>query len=493
MAQLEQLAGTAVAAKFFDSAIPESVQDFRDSVPLTTYEDYRSLLSERDPRLLPASRTYWTSTTGAGGRLKLIPFTGKALSLVEDAVLAAFIIATTTAKGEVNISSEDRILYSLAPKPYLSGFLAEGMKRRFNFNGIPSVEESNTLPFEMLLEVAFERALGNRVDVLVALSSVLVRMGDKFSDKTGDTPFSKVINPRNARKLLKAYLSSKRDQRPILPKDLWPVKGIVAWGADTSLYSAKIRDYWGRDPIELFASTECGVLAMQSWTHKGLTFLPYGVFLEFIPETESIRLSQDPSYVPNTILLDQLEVGQRYELVITSFHGMPFLRYRLGHFVRVLSLGDPAAGIVLPQILDVGRSDSIIDIGGFTRLDEHTITSAIISSGIPIHDWVVVKDSNGGSAYLHFYLELKNELPVNEICQRLDHTLQDADPGYRDLHKMLGMEPLKITIVTCGTFERFRSRKNDRSSSAIDRERFVKINPSAEALGWLREVTSNNQ
>jgi len=35
--------------------------------------------------------------------------------------------------------------------------------------------------------------------------------------------------------------------------------------------------------------------------------------------------------------MDELQPGN-YELVVTSFHGGPFIRYRLGHLIKITSL-----------------------------------------------------------------------------------------------------------------------------------------------------------
>ena len=36
----------------------------------------------------------------------------------------------------------------------------------------------------------------------------------------------------------------------------------------------------------------------------------------------------DPAYMPQTVLLNEVEPKKRYEVVITNFYGKPLLRYR---------------------------------------------------------------------------------------------------------------------------------------------------------------------
>ena len=47
--------------------IPETVEEFRKVIPLTSYEDYADILFTRNPDLLPAEPIIWIETTWEGG------------------------------------------------------------------------------------------------------------------------------------------------------------------------------------------------------------------------------------------------------------------------------------------------------------------------------------------------------------------------------------------------------------------------------------------
>ena len=53
-----------------------------------------------------------------------------------------------------------------------------------------------------------------------------------------------------------AFLASKLNGRAMLPKDIWRPKGIVASGMDAHIYKQRIKELWGRDPLEAYACTE---------------------------------------------------------------------------------------------------------------------------------------------------------------------------------------------------------------------------------------------
>jgi len=79
-----------------------------------------------------------------------------------------------------------------------------------------------------------------------------------------------------------------------LPRDVWSLKGLIAGGTDTAVYRERIKEMWGRYPLDLYGCTESLILAMQTWDYQGMTFVPYFSFLEFIPEAEHLKAKADP-------------------------------------------------------------------------------------------------------------------------------------------------------------------------------------------------------
>ena len=75
----------------------------------------------------------------------------------------------------------------------------------------------------------------------------------------------------------------------MLPKDLWPAKGIVTGGLDSGIYHNRINELWGKRPLDMYVGAEGGVLATQMWDFGDKTFVPNLNFLEFIPEEEHLK------------------------------------------------------------------------------------------------------------------------------------------------------------------------------------------------------------
>ena len=251
------------------------------------------------------------------------------------------------------------------------------------------------------------------------------------------------------------------EKRSILPKDLWAVKAIIGWGIDTNIYRELVYKYWGVYPYEFHACTEAGIMAMQNWNKKDMTFIPDANFFEFIPETEWQESKRNHYYQPGTVLFSEVKPGERYELVITSFYGMPFVRYRLGHLVRITSLYDEEAQVYLPQMVFESRADDLIDIAGFTRISEKTVAQAIANAGFNYEDWSIRKEIRQGKPILHLYIELDGEYRPGEVASILHRELRNVDRFYSDLDSMMDIHPLEVTLLRPGTFRDYYRRKRE--------------------------------
>jgi phenylacetate-coenzyme A ligase PaaK-like adenylate-forming protein len=210
----------------------------------------------------------------------------------------------------------------------------------------------------------------------------------------------------------------------------------------------------------MYGCTEVGAIAIKSWNKKkDMTFIPYFSFFEFVPEEEWLRSREDKSYQPATILMNQVEKGKRYELIITNFYGMPLLRYRLGDLIKIVDLQDEETGIKIPQMSFESRADDLIDIGGFTRLDEKTVWQAIANTNIKYEDWTIRKEYESARPVLRLYLEPREEIDRDETESRIHGELVAIDQDYGHLVSMLEARPLKITLLPEGTFRRYYEEK----------------------------------
>jgi hypothetical protein len=484
--QIDFLKGCELGRKVMRGTMPETVQEFREQVPLTTYADYCPELLERRDDVLRATPVHWARTSGKSAEYpcKWIPISRGLWDELGPVLCAPRLFATCHHRGDVSISTNSRILYATAPLPYVSGVIACKSEEEFGFRYFPSPHESELMTFMERLEKGFWLALSEGMDGFYGLSGVLVAIGERFKQGAAGMRLSSLISqPKALLRLVKGKVKSGFERRPMLPKDLWSIKGISCGGTDGVVYRDKIEAMWGVRPLDVYAGTEGLIIAMQTWDYTGMTFIPNLNFLEFIPEDEHFKWLLDHSYQPKTVLLNEVKPGQSYEIVITNFHGGAMVRYRVGDIVRITALRNENLGIDIPQMVFDRRADDLIDIAGFTRLTERVIWQAIENTGIPYTDWTGRKEVIRGKPVLRLYIELKDGYIASEqgMALAVHNQLKRLDSDYADLESMLGLAPLEVTLLLTGAFAAFIAK---RVSEGVDLAHLKPrhINPSDEVL-----------
>lgn len=464
--QIDKVADSVLGKKIINNQKPKSVDEFRQMVPLTTYKDYEPYLSEQREDVLAMKPYTWSHSSGRRGNFKWIPYSSEFLDRVARSCVGTMILATSRRKGEVRISPGCRILLILAPPPYVSGTVIETLARYFSFSQMPPAETVGKIEFPERIQLGFQMALRDGVDAIGALASILVRMGEQFSEQSRRTKFNRsMLHPKVLSRLLRAVLRSKRERRTILPKDLWPSKAVMTGGVDTAIYRKDIANYWGCEPYEFYICAEACYIATQGLNTKGMIFFPDHVFLEFIPHEEEIKHQDDKEYQPRTVLIDELEEGQLYEVVITHFYGMPLLRYRMRDLVRVTTLGDGKRGNSLPQIVFQRRVGETINLAGLADLDEKTIWQAIANTGVKYVDWAACKEYDQNRTFLRLYIELKEEKKGTELEKQIDKELKAIDIDYQDIGSQLDLQPVRITLLSRGTFDKYIEERRKEGAS----------------------------
>jgi hypothetical protein len=289
--------------------------------------------------------------------------------------------------------------------------------------------------------------------------------------------------------LAKGLAKSRMAHRPMLPRDLWSVSGIMCGGTDGVVLKEKVKNLWGRYPLDTYVCTEAGIIATQTWDYEGMTFIPNLNFLEFIPEAEHFKWQMDNSYQPKTLLLNEVKDGHNYEMVITNFHGGAMVRYRMGDIIKLTSLKNEKLGIDIPQMTFERRTDELIDIAGFLRVTEKTIWQAVENSNIHYTDWAARKEVVEGRPMLHLYLELKDGYIASEkgMAKAVLEQLHKFDEGtmYSGLESMLDLNPIKVTLLPEGAFANYiAQRRAEGADLAHLKPRH--INPSDAELAVLR-------
>jgi hypothetical protein len=462
--QINLLGKSQIGKELFKNGVPASVEEFRESVPLTTYADYEKYFDGQIEDVLPVKPFVWARTSGRTSSKgpKWVPYTKAMYDHLGDLTVGAMLMASASYPGDVKLEHNDKFLLATAPPPYVSAFVSRSAQEQLDVKFLPALEEGEKMEYAQRVALGFRLAMREGMDYFMGLASVLARMGEQFEQQSGSTKASAELltDPATLWRLIKAVCIAKFNRRNILPKDIWKLKGIMTGGADTIVYGEKIEYYWGKKPLQGFGCTEGGNLAMQGWNGKGMVFSPDIAFLEFIPLEEHLKNKADPGYQPGTLLYNELDPGI-YEFVLTNFHGGALTRYRIGDFFEVISLGDEELGSPLPQMRFYSRVSDVIDLGNLVRLTEKDVWKAIEATGLRYQDWVARKEFNSREAVLHVYLEPKpsESVAIEEFRQRLTVELSKVSSEFSDLDEILGRHPLKISLLKPGSFDAYIRQK----------------------------------
>ena len=469
--QIEMWSASGIGQGILKGKHPRTVEEFREMVPLTTYEDYATTLLAKQYSALPEDPVVWVQTTWEGGihPIKTAPYTKAMLDTFKHNVISCMILSTSRQKGEFDVRVTDHLLYSLAPMPYVTGLLPLLLEDEIDIEFFPSVKDAVKMSFKERNKQGFKLGMKKGLEFSFGLGSVLYYVSQSVaSAQTANKSLKEKVlgtSPKMMWRYLRARRKCKREHRDLLPKDLFQLKGFMCAGTDNRCYKKDLEEMWGVAPLELFAGTEPTCIGCETWNREGVYFFPDACFYEFIPEEELNRNMVNPDYQPRTVLWNEVLPGGVYEIVITVLKGGAFARYRVGDVFRCIGIGSQAEGNSIPRFQYVDRVPQMIDIAGFTRITEKSIQQAIQLSRLPIAAWTAKKEfTENHRPYLHIYVELERSNLINSaisiriLQDQLGIYFRYLDQDYEDLKKILGIDPLKITLLKCGTFEMYEHK-----------------------------------
>ncbi|MDO4555542.1 MAG: GH3 auxin-responsive promoter family protein [Lachnospiraceae bacterium] len=453
---------------------PESIEEFRRMVPYTDYIDYADVLLQKKSDMLPDEPIIWIQTTWEGGKhpVKVAPYTKGMLDTYKANMVGCLMLSTSSERGDFRVNADDTILYGLAPLPFATGLFPLLLNDEISIEFLPPVKEAEKMSFGERNKKGFKLGLSKGIDFFFGVASVTyfvsLSVGAMGKSSSGNKA-KNILNmsPTMLYRYLKAKRVCKEENRDLKPKDLFKLKGFMCAGTDSRCYKDDLEDLWGVRPMEIFAGTEPTCIGTEIWSRNGLYFFPDACFYEFIPESEMYRAMDEPDYIPKSYLMDEVITGESYELVISVLKGGAFMRYRVGDMYRCIGIGSSTDETFLPRFEYIDRVPTVIDIGAFTRITENSIGNVIELSHLSIKDWTAAKEfSENNRPFLHLYVEMEegclisNAITIDVLKEHLSVYFKYLDHDYKDLKRILGIDPLMVTILKCGTFSRFERRNN---------------------------------
>ncbi|KAA8524451.1 hypothetical protein F0562_010874 [Nyssa sinensis] len=251
----------------------------------------------------------------------------------------------------------------------------------------------------------------------------------------------------------------------LIPK-LWPNAKYVYSIMTGSMqpYLKKLRHYAG--DLQLvsadYGSTESwiGVNVDPSSPPENVTFavIPTFSYFEFIPlhrqNQDRSTPATDDFIEDDPVPLSQVNVGQQYEIVVTTFTGL--YRYRLGDVVEVAGFhkGTPKLNFICRRKLIL-----TVNIDKNTEKDLQSVVergSQILSKArAELVDFTSHADIANQPGHYIIYWEIKGEVEeriLEECCQEMDASF--VDHGYVVSRRTNSIGPLELCIVERGTFKK---------------------------------------
>ncbi len=214
------------------------------------------------------------------------------------------------------------------------------------------------------------------------------------------------------------------------------------------------------------------------------------VHFEFLPA------AQIGGAAPVTVGPADVEVGQEYELVMTSRAGL--YRYRLGDVVRIAGRHGAT-----PVFAFSHRVGNVIDLVGEKTTEQHLRTAVEALAGeLPggcdrLVEYALAPDIGRLPYRYVVYAEVRGPVPggadTERLASRLDALLAEANPAYATLARVNGrLGPVDLRFVAPGRFEALLQRERSRADGLnVNQVKVPKLLRSAGQRAVLDAATGD--
>lgn len=175
-----------------------------------------------------------------------------------------------------------------------------------------------------------------------------------------------------------------------------------------------------------------------------LLFLNHGIFYEFMP------LEEQGKEFPETLQLEEVEIGKNYALVISTNSGL--WRYIIGDTIQFVSVNPYRIKVSgrLKHYINAFGEEVIVDNA------DYAIAAACKECHASVNDYTAApvyfsSEANGCHQWIIEFNEAPND--VNLFAHQLDKALQNINSDYEaKRHKSIALSEPKISVVPKGTF-----------------------------------------
>ncbi len=500
------------------------VDSYRSKVPLTEYDDYAPYIDRMtehgEQNLLTAAPVvYFAGTSGSTGKPKKIPMTENGLqsfldyaTMMMPAVISEFY--QTTRHTDFDYGKECAII-SIGREKLPSGVEYGCLSSAFmDDDENDDIEVYETSPKEVMLgakdtdmQYLYARYALAEPDLVYFSSSYIPALLDIMyyirdhqellvRDIREGRIDPEIRMPGELRTALEAALEPDPDRADDLQNEfakgfdrtvmrrIWPRLAAICtvWAGNFLPYARKLQQYSGRTipyyTMSYVASEGVFAIARHPWDPY-YCMIPDSCFYEFIPADLQDGQEEDPSA---TLLMDELEEGREYELVITNQSGL--YRYRMGDVIRVVGFYNET-----PMIEFRYRKKNLLSLTG-EKVTEDQLISAVQGlehrSGIRFTDFCVYPNQMGKRGRYEVFVEPEQPVPADragECAQILHEELARASTTYGKLLSFLGVP--KIVFLRPDTFRLYQEIRMNRYEVSGNQIKTVRVLSTPEAVQFF--------
>ncbi len=484
----------------------DSIESFRSQIEVQTYETLKPYIDQhlngKKDSLVKGKPISYATTSGTTGEPKYIPITPKTEERAHKAVsrLWAYQLYKDNPKG-----FEGKILTIVSPAEEgrtpdgtvygsTSGQFMQGMSR--------AIRKKYALPYEvftiedydsryytilrlaMMQDVTFISTANPSTLVLLAKKSNQwkerlikdIRKGTLCSDLKLDKELRNQLlesitpQPELADKLEKSWQND--EQKMLRPKHYWSnLSTIGCWtGGNSGTFLKELNSLYGeallRD-LGYLASEIRGSIPFWSETNSGVLTIHQNFF-------EFVKVEDMEDENPTFLTADQLHLGQRYYIFITTKAGL--YRYNINDIIEVTGFYNDT-----PSIVFVQKGKGVTNITG-EKLYEEQLMAAVKNvseqTGLEVNFYMAL--ANVEKSKYELFTEFNHqEITTAQkelFIKRVDAALSEINLEYEAKRKSLRLAPIALKVLTPGAFELF---KQQRISQGV-REAQLKVEPLTE-------------
>ena len=477
----------------------KSIEDFQKNVPISTYdllEPYIQRMTAGEKNVLVTGPVpYFARTSGTTGPAKYIPVNERYLEEFRTGrrvwvrqVAQAYPKAL---RGTVLTMQSPRIEGTTeGGTPYGSitvsmGVVDVGRRRRIQREGRRDVLESfQKIPmsifhiedFDTKYYVLLRFAVATNISVMATINpSTLILLCRKLTEfapdlirdcEQGTLKADLKLEPELRQKLKKRLKKNRKaaarirasleQHGRVRPPDIWKrLCGLICWkGGAAPFYLRQFPEWFGDLPVMDygFVATEGNFSVVLSTKGSQGVVAVAGHFFEFIPEDKRDEKN------PPVLTVDQLEVGQRYYILVTGSHGL--YRYDMNDVVEVTGTYQKT-----PEIVFCHKGGNMISFTG-EKIAESQVVQAVSSAqesvGVTLNGFCVTVRLDQEHPRYVFAVEPTGPVAddkLRELLTSFEKNLQEANIEYRAKRTSLRLGHPLLAVVQNGAFERWRQEK----------------------------------